>query len=116
MYCNRCGTQLPEEARFCSSCGYQLVSSAGVPVVRPRLRRPQQGRKIAGVCAGVAEYLDTDPTLVRIVWAATILIGLSGIVAYLVAWVLIPEEPVPVSNTLSNPVNTSPLAGPRVAS
>ena len=51
-----------------------------------------QNKMIAGVCAGLAEYLNIDPTIIRLIWA---LIGLSGagIVAYLVAAIIIPEKP-----------------------
>ena len=47
---------------------------------------------IAGVCSGVAEYLNIDPTIVRLIWA---LVGLSGagLLAYLIAAIIIPEKP-----------------------
>ena len=48
---------------------------------------------IAGVCAGIADYLDADPTIVRLIWAigTLLLLGL-GIFAYLIAWIIIPEK------------------------
>ena len=57
-----------------------------------KLYRSTQNKMIAGVCAGLAEYLNIDPTIIRLIWA---LIGLSGagIVAYLVAAIIIPEKP-----------------------
>ena len=57
-----------------------------------KLYRSKSNCMIAGVCAGVAEYLNIDPTIVRLIWA---LIGLSGagIVAYLIAAIIIPEKP-----------------------
>lgn len=59
----------------------------------PVLRRSRSDRVIAGVCAGLGHYLGIDPVLVRIA-AVVVVIGtfFSGIVAYLVAWWLIPEE------------------------
>jgi len=63
-----------------------------------RLHRSVSDRKIAGVCGGLAEYFAVDPTLVRLVWAiATIVPGaiVFGILAYLVAWFIMPESPVP---------------------
>ena len=48
---------------------------------------------ISGVCGGIAEYLNIDPTLVRLAW---VILGAAGgfiVFAYLVAWVIIPEEP-----------------------
>lgn len=50
-------------------------------------------RKIGGVCGGIAEYLGVDSTLVRVVWIILALIGGSGILAYLIAWLLMPRRP-----------------------
>jgi len=60
-----------------------------------RLYRSRTNRKIAGVCAGIAEYLEIDPTIVRLV---TIIVGLvTGILpfffSYLIAWWIVPEQP-----------------------
>ena len=52
-----------------------------------------QGRKIAGVCLGFAEYFDIDPVLVRVVWVLCTLFGLAGLIAYAAAWIVVPEEP-----------------------
>lgn len=49
-------------------------------------------KKLAGVCGGIAEYFDLDPTLVRILWVVFTLLGGSGILAYLLAWILMPNE------------------------
>ena len=63
MFCNYCGKQIQEDANVCAYCG-RLV---GVRVVtRPPLVRPRLGRKIGGVCLGLAHHLAMDPTLVRI--------------------------------------------------
>lgn len=92
MYCNACGKQLPEDAKFCHQCG----KGTGAYVRSSRsLDRPRQGRKIAGVCLGIARYLDVDPTLVRVLAVLSIFLGLGGVIAYIVAWILIPEEPLP---------------------
>ncbi|HEX3001972.1 MAG TPA: PspC domain-containing protein [Methanoregula sp.] len=59
-----------------------------------QLIRPRQGRMLGGVCAGIGAHLDVDPTVIRLVWAALTLLSLgTGLIVYLVAWVLIPEEP-----------------------
>ena len=47
---------------------------------------------IAGVCSGLAEYINIDPTIVRLIWALIALSG-AGLVAYLVAAIIIPEKP-----------------------
>ncbi len=57
-----------------------------------RLVRNVQDKKIAGVCAGLADYLDIDPTLVRALWILFTLLGGSGIIAYLILWLIIPES------------------------
>lgn len=57
------------------------------------LMRPRDGRMLAGVCAGVADYFGLDVTLVRVIWAVlAVITGGAGILAYLVAWILIPDE------------------------
>ena len=55
-----------------------------------RLYRSSNQKMLCGVCGGIAEYFDIDPTLVRLVWAMTALAGL-GILPYIVAAVIIPK-------------------------
>jgi len=57
------------------------------------LVRSRDGRMLAGVCAGVAGYFGFDVTLVRVIWAVvSVLTGGAGVLAYLAAWVIIPDE------------------------
>ncbi len=63
------------------------------PPVR-RLYRSRRERKIAGVCGGLAEYLGIDPIIPRILWVVLALGAGIGILAYLVCWLAIPQEPV----------------------
>lgn len=58
-----------------------------------RLYRSRTDRKIAGVCGGIAEYFKLDPTLVRLLWVIFALSGGTGVIAYVAAWLLVPEEP-----------------------
>lgn len=58
-----------------------------------RLYRSNRDKKIAGVCGGIAEYLDADPTVIRLLTALSILLGFAGVVGYLIAWVVVPERP-----------------------
>jgi len=58
-----------------------------------RLYRSRTNRVIAGVCGGIAEYSNIDPTIVRLLWLLLSLIWGSGIIAYIIAWIIIPEEP-----------------------
>jgi phage shock protein PspC (stress-responsive transcriptional regulator) len=57
-----------------------------------KLERPLAGRWVAGVAAGFAAYFDLDATLIRVIFAVTAFIGGIGIVVYLAAWLLVPEE------------------------
>jgi len=57
-----------------------------------KLYRSKKNRVIAGVCGGMAEYFNIDPTLVRLLWVFFILAAGSGILAYIIAWIVIPEE------------------------
>lgn len=57
-----------------------------------RLRRSSKNRMIAGVCGGIAEYFQIDPTLVRLGFAALVIFCGSGILAYLIASIVIPGE------------------------
>jgi phage shock protein PspC (stress-responsive transcriptional regulator) len=57
------------------------------------LVRTRDGRMLAGVCAGVADYLGLDVTLARVTWAVvSVITGGLGVLAYLVAWIIIPDE------------------------
>lgn len=58
-----------------------------------KLYRSRNNRMIAGVCGGIGEYLEIDPTLVRLLWLLFALGMGSGIVVYIIAWIIIPEEP-----------------------
>lgn len=107
MFCPQCGRSYPEKVNFCSHCG----AAMSVPrIVQKKLIRSRRNRKIAGVCGGFAEYLDIDATLVRLVWLMLALFGGWGLIGYIVAWIILPEEPAPeaASSTAASP--TSQLA------
>ena len=57
-----------------------------------RLMRSTTARRIAGVCGGVAKYLNVDPTVVRIVFLLAPLFGSLGFWAYLIVWLAAPED------------------------
>ena len=57
-----------------------------------KLYRSKSNRMIAGVCAGVAEYLNIDPTVIRVIWAIACF-GTLGILAYIACALIIPEKP-----------------------
>ena len=71
------------------------VPDATAPA-RTRLFRSRTDRRIGGVCGGLAEYFDVDPTIMRVSWViVSIIFGavVFGVVAYLVAWFIIPQAP-----------------------
>jgi len=53
---------------------------------------------IAGVCGGIAEYFDIDSTLVRLLTVLVVLLGGAGVVAYIIAWIVIPKNPEQISD------------------
>jgi len=59
-----------------------------------RLYRSRESRMIAGVCGGLGEYFDVDPTIVRLIVVAAALAAGGGILAYILAWIIVPERPV----------------------
>ena len=59
-----------------------------------RLYRSNEHRMIAGVCGGLAEYFDMDPTIVRLIVVAAALAAGSGLLAYILAWIVIPQRQV----------------------
>lgn len=58
--------------------------------MKKQLMRSGRDKKIAGVCAGVANYLDMDPTIVRVIWGVLAFCYGVGIVAYIILWIIAP--------------------------
>ena len=59
-----------------------------------RLYRSGKEKILGGVCGGLGEYLDTDPTVIRLIWVVLTLLSFGlGILAYLIAWIIIPKNP-----------------------
>ena len=61
--------------------------------MQKKLYRSKSNRMLVGVCAGVAEYFNIDPTVVRVAWAVVSLFAFVGVVAYVVCAFVIPEKP-----------------------
>jgi phage shock protein C len=61
--------------------------------MKKRLYRSGKERILGGVCGGIAEYFDVDPTIIRLVWILFIFGFGSGILAYIIAWIIIPRNP-----------------------
>ena len=61
--------------------------------MQKKLYRSRSSRMLAGVCGGIAEYFNVDPTIVRVIWAIASIFIPAGIVAYLAGMFIIPEKP-----------------------
>ncbi len=57
-----------------------------------RLYKIEEGKKLCGVCGGIAEYFNVDPTLIRLLWIFLILCAGTGILAYFVAAIIMPNK------------------------
>lgn len=56
------------------------------------LKRPRSNRMLGGVCCGVAKHFNLDPSLVRLAWAILVLVGGTGLLLYLLMWIIVPED------------------------
>ena len=103
MYCAKCGFPFDEGDEYCFQCGAATADSRAV-VKKERMRRPEEGRKIAGVCAAVANRYHVSPTVVRVAWVGASLLPFTpGLVAYLACWAAIPRD----KKTASRPESTT---------
>ncbi len=95
MTCPNCQKEIADHSNFCYNCGANL-SGAAAPGYAPtmhvvkRLARSSTDKKIAGVCGGLAEYFDLDPTLVRILWLVLIFFAGTGVLVYFILWIALP--------------------------
>ncbi len=92
MFCPRCGKEYAERVNFCCQCGSAMCIPAPSPT--RKLMRSRKDEKIAGVCGGFAEYMEVDSTLVRLLWLALVFFGGWGLIAYIIAWIVMPVEPL----------------------
>lgn len=116
MTCAHCLREIEAESAYCRFCGAPATVAPGPS--RRVTRVPEEG-KIAGVCAGIAEYANADVTLVRLAWIVLsimpgVLIG--GLLAYIAAWILLPvagprDRRVFVGKRLFRSVSDSKIAG-----
>ena len=58
-----------------------------------KLFRSRTNKQIAGVCGGLGKYFDIDPTIIRLVWVVAVFCAGGGLFAYLLAMIIIPQEP-----------------------
>jgi phage shock protein C len=96
MVCPHCQKEIADGSNFCYNCGAKLGAGSQAPAyVAPpkRLMRSSRDKKLGGVCAGLADYFDLDPTLVRILWLLAVLFAGTGLFAYLILWIVLPLAP-----------------------
>jgi phage shock protein C len=99
MYCSNCGKEIGEHPAFCQFCGTRVAPVPPAYTVPPFQgpKRPfarfSGDKKIAGVCGGVARYFDLDSSLVRALWVLCVLLGGTGLLAYIVLWIVMPLDP-----------------------
>jgi phage shock protein C len=110
MICLTCQREIPDYSSYCNVCGarQQQIAAGG-----KRLMRSSTNVKLAGVCGGIAEYLNVDPTLVRLIWVLLSLIPgfvFGGVLGYLLAWMIIPKAPLalPAAPVSTNPMSNAP--------
>ena len=94
MACLRCHRDVAPDASYCPACGAPQYGETGPTWATRRLVRVTSEQKLAGVCAGIADYLDVDVTLVRALWLALSIVPgaiVGGLLAYALAWIVMPE-------------------------
>ena len=94
MACLRCHRDVAPDASYCPACGAPQYGDTGPTWSTRRLVRIKAEEKVAGVCAGIADYLDVDVTLIRVLWIALSIVPgaiVGGVLAYVLAWMVMPE-------------------------
>ena len=117
MYCTQCGKETRDTDRFCGQCGagtgveptafgaQQSAFSAPSSGPPKRLVLSRAGKKVGGVCAGFADYLGWDVTIVRLLYLCGVVYSAGlALFAYLIAWIVIPAEPAPVAQPYASGV------------
>jgi len=106
MTCPNCRRDIAEYSNFCYFCGTrQERATAGVPAAK-RLMRSSTDKKIGGVCGGIADYLDVDSTLIRLIWVLLVIFPVPlvpAVLGYFVAWLVMPLAPLPGTATSPSP-------------
>jgi phage shock protein C len=65
----------------------------GARAMTRKLYKSRTNRKLAGVCGGIGEYLNVDPTVIRILWVVSAMLGGIGLLTYIIVALIMPEAP-----------------------
>ncbi|MFI5094169.1 MAG: PspC domain-containing protein [Candidatus Acidiferrum sp.] len=109
MTCPNCHKDIAIGSRFCYNCGAKQAESGAQGLspatgAQKKLMRSSTDKRIAGVCAGLADYFDMDPTIIRLIWVLFLICGGTGLLAYVILWIVLPLAPggvVPTSATVT---------------
>jgi phage shock protein C len=117
MTCGNCRRDIADYSNFCYFCGapQHVRPPQSAPYPGKRLMRSWTDRKIAGVCGGIAEYLEIDSTLVRVIWVLLVLMPVPVVpafIGYFVAWLVMPRAPYPMPVAPAPPASAPQTAQP----
>ena len=112
MICAACNTVVDSGARFCSGCGRTLMVNQAIVPRSTQLVRPRDSRMIAGVCAGFAQRYGWDVVIVRLVLLLSVLFAGVPLIAYLIAWIVMPNEQYALPAQTSTGSGTQTGTGP----
>jgi len=98
MICSSCQKNIADYSNYCYNCGArQATTAAPGPGVancsHKRLMRSTTDKKLAGVCGGLGAYFDVDPMIIRLCWLLAVFLGGTGLLAYVVLWIVLPLSP-----------------------
>jgi phage shock protein C len=102
MNCQNCQKEIAEYSNFCYYCGARQNTNAApsaAPRLQKRLMRSSTDCKLGGVCGGIAEYMDVDSTIVRLIWVVLVIFPfplIPAVLGYFIAWLVIPQAPPPI--------------------
>ena len=112
MICTACQKVIADGSNFCYNCGARQPTGGPIPAAptqnRKKLMRSSTDKKLGGVCAGLAAYLDLDVTLVRVLWVLAVFCGGTGLLLYIVLWIVLPVEVLYVPVVTQNQTTATP--------
>jgi phage shock protein C len=79
--------------------------------MQKKLHRSRTEKMIAGVCGGLAEYFNVDPTLVRVLWILMVLLAGTGVLLYIILWIVMPLDVPAAPGSPPGPYSRPPHAG-----